>query len=205
MVENVRARFAAVDCTQEPSVCKAFEVNGYPTFKYFSYYNKEQKDYDGGRKKDDFVAFMTDPQNPPQPKPQPGGEESWADKEGSEYVLHLHDDDYESKLKSAEHALVVFYAPWCGHCKSMKADYAKAAHMLATNRKLSGKSFTIAAIDATVQRKATAALADLKGYPTIKYFKSGQNPQDYSGNRKAQDFHDFLVKKILGNGDKTEL
>jgi hypothetical protein len=26
-----------------------YNVGGFPTFKYFSYFNKEQKDYDGGR------------------------------------------------------------------------------------------------------------------------------------------------------------
>ena len=102
-------------------------------------------------------------------------------------------------FRSAEHALVVYYAPWCGHCKRMKGDYAKAALMLAKNRDLSGKSFTIAAVDATVEGKAADAAGGINGYPTIRYYKAGKDSEDYKGARKAQDFHDFLVDKILGS------
>jgi len=41
---------AAVDCTESASLCKEAGVEGYPTLKYYSYYNKGQLDYDGGRK-----------------------------------------------------------------------------------------------------------------------------------------------------------
>ena len=93
----------AVDCTQEQGLCKTFDVRGYPTFKYFSYYDKEQKDYDGGRLKNDFVQFMKDPSKKGAPAvaaTQEGGEDSWSDKPGSEYLLHLHDNDFEKKLRS---------------------------------------------------------------------------------------------------------
>ena len=185
-------------------MCKTFGVRGYPTFKYFSYYNKEQKDYDGGRLKDDFIGFMSDPSGAtatPAP-PVEGGEESWAGGKGSEHLLHLHDDDHVEKLASAEHSLVVYYAPWCGHCKNMKAPYAMAAQMLANNPELSGKSFKLMAVDATVQMKA-ASVVDITGYPTIKYFRAGKNPEEYSGGRSAQAFHDFLVEKITGKAVVT--
>lgn len=47
--ENTRILFGAVDCTEHASLCKLFDVKGYPTFKYFHYYNKASADYDGGR------------------------------------------------------------------------------------------------------------------------------------------------------------
>ena len=57
-------------------MCSAYEVSGFPTFKYFKYFNKEQKDYNGGRTKNDFIQFLDDPENPLSgrdlPKPNPG-------------------------------------------------------------------------------------------------------------------------------------
>ena len=51
-------------------------MSGFPTFKYFKYFNKEQKDYNGGRTKNDFIQFLDDPENPLSgrdlPKPNPG-------------------------------------------------------------------------------------------------------------------------------------
>lgn len=48
---------AAVDCTRETTVCTQNEVRGYPTIKYFSYL-KTKTDYTGGRKREDFIAYM---------------------------------------------------------------------------------------------------------------------------------------------------
>ena len=59
-------------------MCSAYEVSGFPTFKYFKYFNKEQKDYNGGRTKNDFIQFLEDPENPLSgrelPKPNPGND-----------------------------------------------------------------------------------------------------------------------------------
>ena len=112
--DNAKIEFAGVDCTQERSICSFYEVSGYPTFKYFQYFNKEQKDYNGGRTKADFVAFMNDPENPLSGKelPKPTPESEWKDHEGAENVKHLTTNTFFNSVKEHEHVLVMFYAPW---------------------------------------------------------------------------------------------
>lgn len=42
--------YGAVDCTVEKSLCETYEVRGFPTFKIFQYFNKEDVlNYDGER------------------------------------------------------------------------------------------------------------------------------------------------------------
>lgn len=74
----------------------------------------------------------------------------------------------------------------------MKGDYAGAAQEI---WEASGSSMALAAVDATVQ-STIAGKHNIRGYPSLKYFKSGQFVEDYKGGRKKPDLFDYLKKKM---------
>ena len=102
-------------------------------------------------------------------------------------IMVLTNVTFDKAIQKYEHILVMFYAPWCGHCKKFKPELEKAA---ATLRK---ENLMVAKVDATVE-KDLASKYQVRGYPTVKFFKKGV-PIDYTAGRTEKDVINWMRKK----------
>lgn len=178
--EGIEGFLAAVDATQHRSLAEQYGVKGFPTIKYFKD-GELQYDYGYAREANALVVFMREPSEPPPPPPP---EPEWRDTPSA--VHHLDEDNFGSILKKKRHALVMFYAPWCGHCKAAKPEFTAAAERLKPDKKKA-----LAAVDCTKNRELCSEY-EVQGFPTFKYFAYGKNPSQYSGGRQEDDFVQFM-------------
>jgi len=110
-------------------------------------------------------------------------------------VIELTDANFDQNLKEHDVVLVEFFAPWCGHCKTLAPKYEVAA------TQLKGKAH-IAKIDCTLNEK-TCGRFEVRGYPTLKLFRHGQ-PSEYNGVRETDGLVSFMKKQVLPAVSKLE-
>jgi protein disulfide-isomerase A1 len=94
------------------------------------------------------------------------------------HVVPLTAANFSSFLAARRHAMVEFYAPWCGHCRALAPDYAAAATHLAT---LDNLDVALAKVDATDEAEL-AEQYGVQGFPTLLFFIDGVH-KDYTGER----------------------
>jgi protein disulfide-isomerase A6 len=108
----------------------------------------------------------------------------------SDDVVELTEANFKTRvLQSDEFWLVEFYAPWCGHCKSLAPEWKKAATALKG-------VVNVGAVDMTAHQSVGAPY-NVQGFPTIKIFGANkQKPQDYNGARTAQAIVDQVIGQL---------
>lgn len=97
--------------------------------------------------------------------------------------------NFDEIIGKDELTLVKFFAPWCGHCKSMAADFKEAA------TELKGKA-TLVDLDATVE-KEVAEKYNIRGFPTLKLFSKGEVISDYKGGRTKDALIKYIERALL--------
>ncbi|XP_059487781.1 protein disulfide-isomerase A3 [Neocloeon triangulifer] len=111
---------------------------------------------------------------------------------GEKDVLEFTDDDFATRIAEHDVAVVMFYAPWCGHCKRLKPEYEKAAPTLRDN----DPPVALVKVDCTEAGKETCNKHGVSGYPTIKIFRGGEVAQDYSGPREADGIVKYMRSQV---------
>lgn len=109
-----------------------------------------------------------------------------------EDVLDLTDSDFSTIVAEHDTALVMFYAPWCGHCKRLKPEYAVAAGIL----KNDDPPVALAKVDCTEGGKSTCEKFSVSGYPTLKIFRKGELSSEYNGPRESNGIVKFMRAQV---------
>jgi len=104
--------------------------------------------------------------------------------------VDLTPDNFDSIVDGSKGALVEFFAPWCGHCKSLAPEYEIVGE--AFDRET---SVVVAKVDADAHKELGSRFG-VQGFPTLKWFPKGSTtPENYEGGRTADEIVTFINSK----------
>ncbi|KAI8057265.1 thioredoxin-like domain-containing protein [Syncephalis plumigaleata] len=151
----------------------------------FKFPFSQEKEIDG-ESIQEFVQSYVDGKIQPSIKSEPIPETN--DEDVKVVVADNFDDLVLDKKKDV---LIMFHAPWCGHCKKLKPTYEALAAKYSTH----GDKLVIAKMDATANDVPPSANFTVEGFPTIKLIKAETNEVvEYEGDRSEDSFIEFLDK-----------
>jgi protein disulfide-isomerase A6 len=106
-------------------------------------------------------------------------------------VKDLLPSNFDDVVLTGKPALVEFFAPWCGHCKTLAPIYEELGQTFA----FAEDKVTIAKVDADENRSLGKRFG-IQGFPTVKWFDGkSDKPEEYKGGRDLESLSAFITEK----------
>jgi len=162
------------------------DVTGYPTLKFFKS-GAEKEDgvkYRGNRDLASLEKFIKEKLGVEvaDEKPAAGGDSAAKVEAG----LHILSEGSFAGTVASGDTFIKFYAPWCGHCQKLAPVWDELAKKFESDAKVK-----IAKLDCT-QAQSVCQENEVRGYPTLAYFRNGRKIEAYKGARNIADLTDFV-------------
>ena len=95
-------------------------------------------------------------------------------------------------IKQNRKVIVMFWAPWCGHCQSTKPKVIKAAEIIHRE----GHAVVVMVNGDEKSNESLMKKYEVRGFPTFLKFVQGEEKWvAYSGDRSVDSFCEFAQKK----------
>ncbi|GAB4823313.1 hypothetical protein N2152v2_010359 [Parachlorella kessleri] len=197
----------AVDADAHGELGRQFSIQGFPTIKLLHTEGGKVQatDYKGGRTASELAQWALQQASKIAmgrigAKPSgssgggSGGRQGGSGAGGGGFydgtdVVTLDDGNFHSEVIDGDHMFFVeFYAPWCGHCQSLKPTWIDLAGQLEGRVR-------VGAVDCTANQQ-TCSEFGVRGFPTIKFFGSNkERPEEYNGGRDVGSLRDFAASR----------
>lgn len=106
-------------------------------------------------------------------------------------VMELDDTTHDKATKGDDLPILVdYWAPWCGPCRMMAPEFAKAAAQLVPRARLAKLN--------TEDFPAVSQRAGIRGIPALILYHRGRELGRLAGARPAADIVSFVQSKLVG-------